>query len=79
MQKLRQLSKEDIGILVILHDVNLAAFYCDRLLLLADQKILCCEEPKVALTEDNLYRLYGVSGRVVEHPFYPEKCLVVWC
>ncbi len=79
LQKLRQLSKEDIGILVILHDVNLAAFYCDRLLLLADQKILCCEEPKVALTEDNLYRLYGVSGRVVEHPFYPEKCLVVWC
>ena len=34
---------------------------------------------QVALTEDNLYRLYGVSGRVVEHPFYPEKCLVVWC
>ena len=64
---------------MILHDVNLAAFYCDRLLLLADQKILCCAEPKDALTEDNLQQLYGVKGRAIEHPFYPEKCLVVWC
>lgn len=79
LQKLHQLCEEDIGVLVILHDVNLAAFYCDRLLLLADQKILCCAEPKDALTEDNLQQLYGVKGRAIEHPFYPDKCLVVWC
>lgn len=79
LQKLRELSDtEGIGILIILHDVNLAAFYCDRLLLLANHKIICCDEPKKALTENNLYSLYGVRGRAIEHPFYPEKCLVVW-
>lgn len=79
LQKLRRLCEEDIAILVILHDVNLAAFYADRLLLLANQRILCCAEPKLALTEDNLRQLYGVRGRAIEHPFYPDKCLVVWC
>ncbi|NLJ50935.1 MAG: ATP-binding cassette domain-containing protein [Alcaligenaceae bacterium] len=78
LQKLRTLCADDIGVLIILHDVNLAAFYCDRLLLLADKKILCCDEPKNALTEENLYQLYGVKGRAIEHPFCPDKYLVVW-
>lgn len=78
LKKLRQLCDENIAVLVILHDVNLAAFYADRLLLLANKKILCCEEPKLALTEENLLQLYSVRGRAIEHPFYPEKCLVVW-
>ncbi|XVN75505.1 Hemin import ATP-binding protein HmuV [Oligella sp. MSHR50489EDL] len=78
LQKLKELSSEGIGILIILHDVNLAAFYSDKLLLLADQKIICCSEPIEALTEANIETLYGVRGRALSHPFYPEKCMVVW-
>lgn len=78
LEKLRELCRENIGILVILHDVNLAAFYCDRLVMLAQGKIISDDEPAKALTQSNLYQLYGIHGQAIDHPFYPTKRLVVW-
>jgi iron complex transport system ATP-binding protein len=50
--------------LVALHDVNLAAAFASRCVLLKDGAILADGPPETALTEDTLGALYGVQARV---------------
>jgi iron complex transport system ATP-binding protein len=69
---------ERLGVLVVLHDVNLAARWCDRLLLLAEGKIVADGAPSEVLTEPLLARVYGVEARVVEHPLVPSRPLVLF-
>lgn len=66
------------GVLVVLHDVNLAAQYCDRLALLADGGVLECGEPSAVLRPELLQRVYGVHAHVQPHPVLPHLPLVVF-
>lgn len=76
---LRSLCKTlSLGVLIVVHDVNLAAFYADRLLLLADGRLLTQGTPKQTLSSDNLQAVYKVKGYPITHPFYSDKMLVVW-
>ncbi|MCC2595051.1 heme ABC transporter ATP-binding protein [Pusillimonas sp. MFBS29] len=68
----------DIGVLVILHDVNLAALWCDRIALLAHGGVLVCGEPMSVLTAENLKAVYDVGVHIMPHPTQPEKPLVVF-
>jgi iron complex transport system ATP-binding protein len=52
--------------LVVLHDLGLAARYCDRLALLHEGKILASGAPADVLTPEHLRRAYGVETSV--HP-----------
>ena len=69
---------ERIGVLVILHDVNLAALWSDRIALLSQGTLLACGEPALVLTPDNLKTVYGVDVRIMPHPGRPGKPLVVF-
>ena len=76
---LKRLAHEfNIGILLVLHDVNLAALYCDRLALLAEGKLIAEGVPNQVLTTDNLEKTYGIRGQMIPHPLIPDKVLVVW-
>ncbi|MFI8004844.1 ABC transporter ATP-binding protein [Streptomyces sp. NPDC086010] len=55
-------------VLVALHDLNLAARYCDRLYVLADGEVVASGTPVDVLTPALLDRVYGVTGEVVVHP-----------
>lgn len=70
--------QERIGVLLILHDVNLAALWSDRIALLAEGTIFACDSPTEALTCDNLRRVYGVDVHVMPHPLHAGKPLVVF-
>ncbi|PZC49579.1 MAG: iron complex transport system ATP-binding protein [Chloroflexi bacterium] len=68
-QTLERLTHERrLGVLAVIHDVNLAALWCDRLLMLADGRILADGTPEQVLTPDNLRRCYGVEARLLPHP-----------
>jgi iron complex transport system ATP-binding protein len=69
---------ERMGVLVILHDVNLAASWGDRIALLCDSDIVACGDPAQVLTEENLRRVYGVDVHVMPHPRRPGRPLVVF-
>jgi len=57
------------GILVVTHDLNLAARFCDRILLLGLDQSMLAEGPHDAvLTEPLLSRAYGAPIRVSRHP-----------
>ena len=61
---------------MVLHDVNLAARYCDALLLLFGDGEVLQGAVREVLTLENLSRLYGHPVRSVETPegvlYYPE-------
>lgn len=68
---------ERVGVLVVLHDVNLAARWCDRILLLAGGRCVAEGTPASVLTPANLQRVYGVPALVIPHPKHAQGLLVV--
>ncbi|MFD3612262.1 ABC transporter ATP-binding protein [Streptomyces atroolivaceus] len=55
-------------VLVALHDLNLAAYYCDRLYVLRDGEVTASGPPAEVLTPRLLAEVYGVASEVAVHP-----------
>ena len=60
MEVLRNFSANDRCCLVVLHDLSLAARYCDRLYLMQDGKMMADGTSAEVLSADNLRNVYGV-------------------
>lgn len=73
----RQAREQDAGVLIVLHDLNLAAQWCDRLILLADRKVVADGPPEAVLTPPILARTYGMAAHVLPHPLLAGR-LQVW-
>ncbi|MFD7167896.1 ABC transporter ATP-binding protein [Streptomyces violascens] len=54
--------------LLALHDLNLAAYYCDRICVLAGGRIVAAGPPADVLTAELLREVYGVNAEVSVHP-----------
>ncbi len=65
LDTLRRLSAT---VLVALHDLNLAAYYCDRLYVLRDGEVTASGPPADVLTPRLLAEVYGVAAEVAVHP-----------
>ncbi len=57
-----------LTVICVLHDLNLAALYCDRLVLMAGGRIVADGAPAAVLTADALATHYGAAVDVVPHP-----------
>ncbi|MET8825626.1 ABC transporter ATP-binding protein [Streptomyces sp. NPDC004610] len=55
-------------VLVALHDLNLAAYYCDRLYVLHEGHVTASGPPGEVLTPQLLAKVYGVTAEVAVHP-----------
>ncbi|MBI2222328.1 MAG: ABC transporter ATP-binding protein [Acidobacteria bacterium] len=65
---LRRLHRERRpGIIVSIHDLNLAAALCSRLVLLRDGRVLADGATRDVLTPEHVRELYGVDVEVVPH------------
>jgi iron complex transport system ATP-binding protein len=51
-------------VIAILHDLTLAARYCDRLLLLGRGHLIADGTPAEVLTEDRLASVYGITASI---------------
>ena len=58
----------DATVVSAIHDLNLAAIYCDRLIALKDGSVVCTGTPYEVLTEDTIRHIYGVSATVQTLP-----------
>ncbi len=56
--RLRELAEEGTGIVAVLHDLNLAAEYCDRIVLLQAGKVFAAGPTAEVLTYKNLTTVY---------------------
>lgn len=61
MQVLRQYASGDRSCLVVLHDLSLAARYCDRLYMMHEGVMAAEGSPADVLSADNLREVYGVE------------------
>ncbi|MEH7383559.1 ABC transporter ATP-binding protein [Bacillus sp. JJ1533] len=57
-----------VTILSAIHDLNLAALYCDRLYVLKDGRMLMAGTPEELLTPESIYKIFGVQTDVMIHP-----------
>lgn len=72
MRLLQQLNREQQrGIVVILHDINLALRYAQRIIALKQGQLIFDGKPEQLLTPQHLHRLYGVDMQIIEHPTLP--------
>ncbi len=65
---LRQLARDGVGVLVAVHDLTLAAAYCDRAVLLLDGRVIASGVPAEVVTPDIVARVYGDRVMVIPHP-----------
>jgi iron complex transport system ATP-binding protein len=64
----RDFAARGVGVLVILHDLNLAAEYADRIVLLSGGAVQAEGTPGKVLTETNVRTVFGLNVAVISHP-----------
>ncbi|MCP1497941.1 iron complex transport system ATP-binding protein [Pseudomonas migulae] len=68
LQAVREFADRGAAVLVILHDLNLAARYCDRLLLLEGGRPIALDTPEQVLRPEPLKAVFGLEVLVQQHP-----------
>lgn len=64
-------AERGIGVLAILHDLNLAAQYADRVFLLREGRLLAQGAPAQVLTPERIVEGFAVAAYVLQHPLKP--------
>ncbi|GED59012.1 ABC transporter ATP-binding protein [Brevibacillus formosus] len=59
-----------VTVIAVLHDLNLASLYCDRILMLHKGKQISVGTPKDILQSDRIEAVYGTRPIVMEHPIH---------
>lgn len=68
LQLCRRLAGEGWAVLAVLHDLNLAALFCDRVLLLHQGTAVALGTPQEVLEPERLERVYGLPFALTQHP-----------
>lgn len=64
----RERARAGDAVLVVLHDLNLASAYADRIALLRDGRIIACDVPEAVLTAETVSEVYQTPVEVIRHP-----------
>lgn len=62
---------KDLTVISVFHDINLAALYCDRLLLIDDGEVAKIGYPQDVVQEKMIDTVYGARVRTQPHPEHP--------
>jgi iron complex transport system ATP-binding protein len=66
---IKSLCRENkLGVLIAIHDLNLAAQYCDRLVLMKDGQNYASGTPVEVITQFNIKEVFGTSSYIYPHP-----------
>lgn len=61
MKMARNLAKKEKIVIIVVHDLNMAMKYSDKILLLEDGYVISQGKPKEVLTESNIKKVYDVD------------------
>ncbi len=65
-----------LTILSVIHDINLAARYCDRLAIFKDGELLAIDKPNEALSEDLIKEAFSIEIKKIETPVGRQICAI---
>lgn len=69
MQLVHQLSRDlGLGVVIVIHDINLAARFCDHLVALHSGKLLAQGDAQQIVNPPSLEAIYGIRLNVIPHP-----------
>ena len=68
LKSARDLASEGAGVLTVLHDLDVAAAYSDRIVLLQQGRVVCVGSPEQVCTAQRLSEVYGYPIEVLKHP-----------
>lgn len=75
---IRRLSHQlNLGVIMVLHDINMAARYCDELVALRQGRLLCRGTPTRLMNGAALADIYGLPMVVLPHPVSGQPVSVV--
>lgn len=64
-----------VTVLAAIHDLNMAALYCDRLYVLKEGRVVLQGTPEEVLTPAHLEEVYGVRSTVETHPITGKRVI----
>lgn len=66
---IRRLSQQrGLTVIAVLHDINMAARYCDTLVALRDGEMIARGEAGAIMQPEVLNRIYGIPMGILPHP-----------
>lgn len=69
LELVRGLSRQEgLGVIVVLHDINMAARFCDEIVALHSGSFVVAGPPATVMTAPMLERIYGIEMEVSMHP-----------
>ncbi|MFZ3025559.1 heme ABC transporter ATP-binding protein [Pseudomonas sp.] len=77
LQAVRDFAGRGAAVLVILHDLNLAARYCDRVLLLQEGRPYLLGSPAEVLAPAPLRAVFGLDVLVQDHPERDHPLIII--
>ncbi len=69
-------AEHKLTVLLVLHDLNLAGLYSDRVALLHERHIQAIGSPQEVLTAENLSSVYQIPVQVIPHPEYGSPLIL---
>ncbi len=68
--------EQEISIITVIHDLNLAARYCDRIAVLKDGELLAIDSPRKVLNNELMKKAFQVETCQIETPVGLQICTI---
>ncbi|UPW17706.1 heme ABC transporter ATP-binding protein [Agarivorans sp. TSD2052] len=68
MEHASQLSQQGATVISVVHDLNLASRYCQRIILLKQGEICADGKPEQVLTQANINHVFDYDAQILRHP-----------
>ena len=77
LQTARSFAQDETAVLVVLHDLNLAAQYADKIMIMQNGRKIAFDTPINVLTSENIRNVFGVETYITRHAKNFELPLIV--
>ncbi len=77
LQTAREFAGKDTAVLIVLHDLNLAAQYADKILILQNGRKIAFDTPKNALDVITIREVFGIDAYITRHASGYDVPLIV--
>lgn len=74
LELLKQLNLKGLTVVTVLHEINLAIRYSDRLALMKKGRLLTIGETTEVITSENLAQVFGVEVAILDTPVGKQIC-----
>ena len=76
LQIAREFTKADTTIIAVMHDINLAIQYADKLFFLKEGQLVAHGSPKDILTGELIQQVFNVKAAIINNPFTGNPLVV---